>query len=270
VLNQDIVVRPHDGVLDSRVTIFGDGTAQYAQQTRFGPQRYRAGAFLPRGASRSATADEIAALDGRGGARGRNHTIGIVRVPQDLVGALRDARSGEGQIPPASLRAFPFDRLPAAIAPGWRMTGDMLALGYGRNPVGFHTVTYDGVGECFIGLHIDDLDAMPLARRMESTSRLCVNLGAGTRYLLFVNLGVSSLVARLAESEPGVDFGALRSTPLIHAFMQRFPNYPVVRLAVHPGEAYIAPTENMIHDGSTAGMTARDDQVTVRGGFDPT
>jgi len=42
-----------------------------------------------------------------------------------------------------------------------------------------------------------------------------------------------------------------------------------VRLAVAPGEAYIAPTENMIHDGSTLGMRHEDLQVTLRGIIDP-
>jgi hypothetical protein len=62
---------------------------------------------------------------------------------------------------------------------------------------------------------------------------------------------------------------SMRPTPLIHAFLHKFPEYPVVRLAVLPGEAYIAPTENMIHDGTTEGMRVLDQQVTVRGRLDP-
>lgn len=61
----------------------------------------------------------------------------------------------------------------------------------------------------------------------------------------------------------------IRSTPLIHAFLRKYPEYPVMRLAVMPGEAYIAPTENMIHDGTTECMTVADLQVTVRGRLDP-
>jgi hypothetical protein len=130
-------------------------------------------------------------------------------------------------------------------------------------------VTFDASVERFIGLHIDDLDALPLARRTESTTRLCINLGRSARYLLFVNLGVARMTGMLADAGGGADFGGLRSTPLIHAFLRRFPDYPVVRLEMRPGEAYIAPTENMIHDGATDGMDAEDEQVTVRGIFDP-
>ena len=33
-------------------------------------------------------------------------------------------------------------------------------------------------------------------------------------------------------------------------FLTKYPNYPVFRIKIEPGEAYIAPTENIIHDGA--------------------
>ena len=265
----DIVVRTAEGGLGSRVTIHGEGTVRYEHEARFGPQRYRAGAFLPRGPARPASPEELSRIDAGSAPRGRNHTIGIVRVPPDLVGALRGAWAGEGRIAPAALRTYPFDALPRALAPGWRVDGELLPLGFGHNPPGFQTVTFDGRAERFIGLHIDDLDALPLARRDESTSRVCVNLGREARYLLFINVAAPRMAQMVSGRADGGDALGLRATPLIHAFLEAFPGYPVVRLAVFPGEAYIAPTESMIHDGSTLGMTAEDQQVTLRGRFDP-
>jgi hypothetical protein len=267
MLSADIVIR--GGELSGRLELYEQGSACYPEGARFGAQLYRPGAFLPRGQPRPATPTEVAALDGRTRARDRNHTIGIVRLPAALVTALRQARAGEGRIADEALRRWPFDGLGAALAPGWAVSGELIALGYGHTPAGFLTVTFDAQAGRFIGLHIDDLDAMPLARREDSTTRLCVNLGDGARYLLFVNLGVARMAQMLAQAAGGDDFTRLRSTPLIHAFLRRFPAYPIVRLAILPGEAYIAPTENMIHDGSTAGMAHDDLQVTLRGLFDP-
>jgi hypothetical protein len=266
----DIVVQTADGSLGSRVTLHADGTVRYGHEARFGSQLYRTGAFLPKGSPRAGSAPELAILDARNAPRGRNHTIGIVQLPRDLVAALRSARAAEGRIALEALRAFPFDRIPGALAPHWRVDGELLPLGYARNPPGFHTVTFDAGAQRFIGLHIDDLDALPLARREDSTSRVCVNLGEEARYLLFVNLGTARMAQMVSGRADGGEALGLRSTPLIHAFLESFPRYPVVRLAVFPGEAYVAPTENMIHDGSTLGMAAEDQQVTLRGRFEPT
>jgi hypothetical protein len=40
--------------------------------------------------------------------------------------------------------------------------------------------------------------------------------------------------------------------------MRHWPDYPVVKLRIRPGEAYIAQTENLIHDGSTLGQRGFD------------
>jgi hypothetical protein len=52
-------------------------------------------------------------------------------------------------------------------------------------------------------------------------------------------------------------------------FMQSFPRYPVIKLMVRPGEAYIAPTENLIHDSTTEEKNMLDVAVTLLGAFAP-
>ena len=54
---------------------------------------------------------------------------------------------------------------------------------------------------------------------------------------------------------------------LVLNFMRCFPDYPVIRLRIAPNEAYIAPTENIIHDGSTLGKMYFDICLTIRGKF---
>ena len=45
------------------------------------------------------------------------------------------------------------------------------------------------------------------------------------------------------------------------------PTYPVVAIEIAPGEAYIAPTEDLIHDGCSEGMKNNDVCLTMLGYF---
>ncbi|WP_420642437.1 hypothetical protein [Candidatus Leptofilum sp.] len=139
--------------------------------------------------------------------------------------------------------------------------------GVGCNLPNQRTVTI--TGSCLEGLHVDDGDGLPLTARTTARNRLMVNLGAEPRYFLFVNLPlqviydfVSSFREDNSESIPGMSrIGLL--------FMQKFSNYPVVQLEIKPGEAYIAPTSNIIHDGSTVGTKKLDKIFTCLGKFRP-
>ena len=42
-----------------------------------------------------------------------------------------------------------------------------------------------------------------------------------------------------------------------------------MRVVVRPGEAYIAPTEDVIHDGDTEAITTADVALTLLGRFRP-
>jgi hypothetical protein len=66
------------------------------------------------------------------------------------------------------------------------------------------------------------------------------------------------------KSSPACGYGP---SAIARDFMRAFPSYPAVRLRIRPGEAYIAPTENIAHDGSTIGMDAMDITLTVIGRF---
>jgi hypothetical protein len=52
------------------------------------------------------------------------------------------------------------------------------------------------------------------------------------------------------------------------AFMSAFPDYPIVRLRLQPGDAYIAPTENILHDGNSSDVVEINHYLSVRGRFD--
>ena len=50
-------------------------------------------------------------------------------------------------------------------------------------------------------------------------------------------------------------------------FALSFPEYPVLRIKINPYEAYIAPTEFIIHDGSNINTKYPDINLVVRGYF---
>jgi hypothetical protein len=52
-------------------------------------------------------------------------------------------------------------------------------------------------------------------------------------------------------------------------FMRSWPGYPVIRLRIDPGEAYILPTDNLVHDASTEGNVYPDITLTYLGRFVP-
>jgi hypothetical protein len=119
----------------------------------------------------------------------------------------------------------------------------------------------------FAGLHLDSWDYLPFRRRHLARNRICINLGREVRYFLLINLTLKQIFDELNLVDPDDIYQDYRGVRLPSKFMQAFPDYPVVRLAVHPGEAYIAPTENFIHDATTIGKTLTDWNITFLGNF---
>lgn len=122
------------------------------------------------------------------------------------------------------------------------------------------TVTV-GSDNCRVGLHIDN-------QRGSSLHRISINLGSEPRYFLFINLSIDQLYRLVSETDGNVVSKTSGSSRICLAFMQLFPNYPVIKLRVNPGEAYIAPTEHITHDGCTEGTNSLDVFFTMRTIFD--
>lgn len=102
----------------------------------------------------------------------------------------------------------------------------------------------------FVGLHLDSWDGLPLDRRHGAQNRICVNLGRHTRALQFVPLQVAEVARRLRDLEArlGTDELSLRPSS-VERFLRRCADQQVLRVLLDPGQAYIAPTENLLHDG---------------------
>jgi len=119
-----------------------------------------------------------------------------------------------------------------------------------RKEPGLESVSFDPTCGEHVGLHFDNYDRAPFETRHRARNRLVVNFGETERYLVFVNLPMMKLrkVLGVPEGAPVGNWSAY----LLRELVERLPDYPVVRMRIDPGEAYIAPTDHMIHDASTA------------------
>jgi hypothetical protein len=131
--------------------------------------------------------------------------------------------------------------------------------------------TSNSVDPYLLGIHTDTACNAGLIQRRFSPNRICLNLGSETRALLFVNLGVEHMARILRQR--GIDVSDKpKAPPLQHlrnTFMAMYPKYPVVKVLIRPGEGYIAPTDNVIHDGSSETMNTFDLPFHAMGHFMP-
>jgi len=134
-------------------------------------------------------------------------------------------------------------------------------VGIRVNPPGLPSVTVDRASDRLVGLHFDNWFDAPILRRHESPNRIAFNLGLETRFLTYVNLPLARVWEIAYGSEP--DSQSKVTADLLSRFAEQARNYPVTRVRIGPGQGYIAPTDNILHDGSTEGSTRWDIYFTV-------
>ena len=123
--------------------------------------------------------------------------------------------------------------------------------------------TFNQREKTFIGLHLDSFERNSETRE-SARNRICINLGKDLRYLLFYNLQFDQM-AEMCNMKKADRNG--NPYEILHTFFERFNTYPVIKIQINPYEAYIAPTENIIHDGSTEGTKNLDINLAIRGYF---
>lgn len=133
-------------------------------------------------------------------------------------------------------------------------------LGVAKSAPDRLTLTIDPATHLRIGLHLDNWDRLPTARRHTSRNRANVNVGEIDRAFLFLDLDVVS--GHPADAVPDTRSARRRLRDLA-------PPPPLLRLAVPPGWAYIAPTETVLHDGSSMGAPDMAQHASALGRFDP-
>lgn len=233
-----------------------------------GDPAYHDGALVPTGAWREPDSREAAALRTRDLGAGPLGFIAVVRPPEDIVGALMQSVAGlEADAPWVDVDTRLRD---AGLEERLMAMGDVYARGdqtdrkllnVAVSPPGLPTSTVELDG-LLLGLHVDSWYRMPIETRPTAPNRLCLNLGREPRYFLFWNLPITRMVSLL-----GTQPEAITTRTVTGAFFKRFPDYPVCRLRIDPGEAYIAPTELLAHDARTWERKTFDICATVLGRF---
>jgi hypothetical protein len=164
-----------------------------------------------------------------------------------------------------------YDRILNSIEPFCRSDRNLESLRLHTAQPGSITLTQNNAPKTpdrpYIGLHLDHIDRAPLRLRHRSRNRICINLGVEDRYFLFINLTMINMFAALGLSDPEDIYRHYRAVSLGDEFMQSCPDYPVVRLTIAPGEAYIAPTDNIIHDATSEGKKYTDISLHLMGYF---
>ena len=223
---------------------------------------YEEGARLPREPWRRPTQEEAESLIVTEAPRNMATSVAIVKLPGEFS---NDRRQAIGSGNAGSIELDLLQPLRAICELG----EPLHYIGPSKNPGNLKTITINHDTGRYNGLHVDLWDRLDLNSRHLATNRICVNIGQGDRYLLFLPLSLMGIASALSE-EMGPDWQAPRRFTLIgRQFMERFPDVPVIRCRLAPGEAYVAPTENLVHDGSSAGQSGMDERFTIRGHIRP-
>jgi hypothetical protein len=252
-----------------------------ASESSFEQVCYRSNAFLPQAPWRQPTSDELRLLlpmpeDGGELAHwniGAN--LGVVRIPPDCLSPLD--RLNLNAIETLEDRVITPDEEVAVAEVRDRILGycqgspktEILGIN-SSNPNMTTTTIYERVdADCktYAGMHLDSWDKLPLKHRHKSKNRLCINLGREDRFFLFINLTLMDMFHALGLSEAKDMYKHYRGLKLPEEFMRKNPAYPVLKLRISPGEAYIAPTDNIIHDATNQGTRYPDITLTFLGYF---
>lgn len=135
-----------------------------------------------------------------------------------------------------------------------------------NDPQDLTTTIKDETEGIRVGLHIDSWEGGGFDERDRSLTRICLNLGPGDRYFLYVPLPLRTVLLCLPD-KIRKDCSENNLGSLVAEFFRNSPAVPVLRLLVKPGYGYFADTDNIIHDASTIGIELPNTMFTLRGRF---
>ncbi|MEA5569103.1 MULTISPECIES: hypothetical protein [unclassified Anabaena] len=209
--------------------------------------------------------------------------IGIITIPEYLIQPLREIirtididlshlRDGMSKVTLHPNYQYAIQAIRAHLQQYTLMTNDEIkTLGIHCSKPQLITTTVNTIKylprQPYVGLHLDSWENSPLKRRHLSSNRICINIGQENRYFLMINLSLMKIFHLLGLSTISDISKHYRGVKLPSDFMLYFPTYPVMKMTLAPNEAYIAPTENIIHDSSTLDKQELDFSLTFLGKF---
>ena len=201
-------------------------------------------------------------------------TIGLIKIPESVVDSIGPHQTGFTKIGARKLtnetREIFINQLQSFLKneTPWSLDSHLPdGILYNISPGRRANTTMCSVTRSHVGLHLDCFDCLPARERWKGSSRICINLGVSARFFQFLPVLAFQMPDLLQPGKLPND-GPYEPLPnkLARAFMEKFPHVPALRLRLEPGEAYLAPTENVIHDGCAETGTP-DTTLTVRGVF---
>lgn len=238
---------------------------------------YRSGVYVPKLPWRPLTDAELADLTDLSAIAGADqphrYCVSLQKIPQNLMDIFREfgfADQPNSHEARAQIQQHR-DKIPAfdAALNGYLDTMDGGAkkqmLGVFVLPENQISVAKYKSDNLLMGLHFDDAVGLNLGHLDKKTNRISFNIGYGKRYLWVIDRTIDSVMEEMQDSDAEIN----DLEDLTRAFLEKNPDYPVLRITIHPGEAYVAPTDCVLHDGSTIGSFEKDVTMVVLGYFNP-
>jgi hypothetical protein len=243
--------------------------------------QYAHPAFIPKLPWRHLTDTETELMTTHINSDDVSQTIGIVKFPEAVIDRVQnlikwgETEYGSSVTSSQIIAHAEYDSARAQIEEYifqfYSIDSDFDCLGLIRCDIDLPTTTINGIEflpeKLFAGLHLDSWDYRPFRLRHLARNRICINLGREVRYFLLINRTLHQIFDDLNLVDPDDIYQDYRGVRLSLKFLRTLADYPVIRLAVYPGEAYIAPTENFIHDATSIGKTNPDWSITFLGRF---
>ncbi len=179
---------------------------------------------------------------------------GLVKIFHDLGLAKLPASPEEYQAALGAIRCEIYPSLYSYLIEALVEPFELDSLALNVTLPGMTSTTYDASQKRLRGLHIDNwcLPRTALAERNPSATRILLNFGVEARDFLFMNISVDTMLEALRDHPDFDSFIASRNlSPIVEAFMERFPDYPIFHMELFPGQGCMTPVCHMAHDGTT-------------------
>jgi hypothetical protein len=116
-------------------------------------------------------------------------------------------------------------------------------------PPGAESTSFNYVERRYMGLHIDQHDGLPLARRGQARRLCLVNVGWQHRYVYIYPHRVMDLCHAIGIA-PGIDDQVPRSREVTTRYFAAHPDAGILRIRIEPGSGYVLNAQDLVHDGA--------------------
>ncbi len=229
---------------------------------------YRPNAFVPKIPWNPIRESEIESYFELGGDWQQSRSVAILGPTSKLLSFIDGAQLGKNSVHELNTELINgiAETIFELLQESCEFCGNSILIGLARNAPNMPTVSINRKLGRLVGLHVDYWDALPLTQRGRSMNRISLNIGPSSRKILLVPSVLEDMATDLADRA-----GLSADLPALPAlYMNAFASeISVVGCELGPGAAYIVPTENILHDGSTLGQCQESRQIVFRGNISP-